>query len=335
MPSSSLTLGIDLGGTTFATGGVDTTGRVLHSIEADTFQHQPAPQLLARLAEAASAELAVCRSQVAATSASAPEIAALGIGVPGHVKYREGVCVYAPNLNGWVDLPVAAPLSEKLGLPVFIINDAKAAALAEARFGAGRDAGSILLLTLGTGIGSGLVLDGRLHIGSSDRGAEVGHTTIEFEGAIDNGGNFGTVEGLCGRDGIVHRAMRLLAGGAASLLPAMCKGKLQDLTPLIIADAAAADDAVARQVWQETAAYLAAGIVNVILTVDVERVIIGGGIAQVGEPLLAPLCRAVAARTSRLHFDVEQIVPALLGPDAGLIGAATWAREQLDGGAGH
>jgi glucokinase len=114
-------------------------------------------------------------------------------------------------------------------------------------------------------------------------------------------------------------------------LPDICRGDLTIMTPQHVAQAAAAGDEVARHVWEETAVYLAVGIINAVFTADVERVVLGGGVAQAGAVLFEPLRRAVAARTSRLHFDVTQIVPAELGPQAGLIGAAQWAREMVSG----
>ncbi len=315
------TIGIDLGGTTFNAARVDGAGAVSHEIEQDTHQHDGPDRLLPRLAQAALQVLEAARKDGANPQA-------VGVGVPGPVKHCEGLCVYAPNLDGWVNLPVAAPLSEQIGLPVHVINDAKAATLAEARFGAGRGTESILMLTLGTGIGSGLTIGGKLHLGATDRGSEVGHITVEVNDKRGSAGNVGTLEAMCGRDAIVWRALRHLTWGTKSSLIDLCEGELTRLTPKIIAQAAAAGDDVATQTMIETASYLAVGITNVVFTVDVERVVLGGGVAQAGSVLFEPLKRAVAARTSKLKFDVEQIVPAQLGPEAGVVGAAQWAREQ-------
>ena len=316
-------IGLDLGGTTFAVATVDENGKIAHQREEDTRQHDGPDILLPRLARAARAVIETAQNDAASTCG------ALGIGVPGAIKHREGVCIYAPNLDGWRDLPVAAPLSEALNLPVFVINDAKAATLAEARFGAGRGADSILMLTLGTGIGSGVTIDGKLHLGATDRGSEVGHITVDINDKRGSAGNVGTLEAMCGRDAIVWRAMRHLTWGTKSLLIDLCAGDFTKLTPKIIAEAAHQGDEIANLTMVETASYLAVGITNVILTVDVERVVIGGGVAQAGSVLMEPLKRAVQARTSRMTFDVEQIVLAQLGPDAGIVGAAQWAREHL------
>lgn len=312
-------LGIDLGGTTCSFGLVNETGAISHSIQIESRQHDGPERMLPRLAEAA-------RSVIEKTE---KPVEAVGIGVPGPVKHREGVCVYAPNLTGWTNLPVAPILSQHIGLPVFLLNDANAAALGEARFGAGKGSDDVLVLTLGTGIGSGLLLNGQLHLGASERGAEVGHITVAIDDKRGSAGNVGTLESVCGRDAIVWRALRHLTWGVESKIHQICPD-LSQLTPLHVAQAAALDDAVAIQVWSETASYLAVGIVNVVFTADVSRVVIAGGIAQVGEALFAPLRRAVASRTSRLHFDTAQIVPAQLGANAGLIGAAQWAREHSE-----
>lgn len=317
-----LTIGLDLGGTTFNVACVNADGEILHSLEEETRQYESPDRMLPRLANAISQLL----NDLGAERST--QVGAVGVGVPGPVKHREGICVYAPNLTGWTNLQVAAPIQSTLGLPVFILNDANAATLGEARYGAGRDIDSMLMLTLGTGIGSGLVLNDKLFIGYSERGAEVGHITVDFDSKRGSAGNIGTLESACGRDAIVWRALRHLSSGRASMIPEICPD-LAFLTPLDIARAAEQGDAVAQNVWDETAVYLAVGIVNVVFTADVGRVVIGGGIAQAGEVLFAPLRRAVAARTSKLTFDVNEIMPALLGPSAGVIGAAQWAREQV------
>jgi glucokinase len=313
-------VGLDLGGTTFNAACVSNAGRILSSQEFDTRAHDAPELLIARMADAV---LGVLQS---APSAEREAVKSVGVGVPGPVRSREGVCVYAPNLTGWKNLPVAKMLSEKIGSPIALINDADAATLGEARFGAGRGTDFLLMLTLGTGVGSGLILNGKLHAGHSQRGAEVGHITIDFDSKRGSAGNIGTLESVCGRDAIVWRALRHLASGRVSIIPEICPD-FSELTPAHIAQAAQRGDEIAQNVWDETAAYLAAGIMNVALMTDVSRVVIGGGIAGAGEILFAPLRRAVAARASEMPFDESQIVPAQLGPDAGVIGAAQWARE--------
>ena len=308
-------LGIDLGGTTCSLGLVDEAGAILERAEMETRQFDAPDVLLGRIAVAARAMV------------GDRDVPAVGIGVPGHIRHAEGICVYAPNLNGWKNLPVGAILGAQIGLPIYAVNDADAAALGEARFGAGAGARDLLVLTLGTGIGSGLILDGHLRFGATSRGAEVGHITVDINDKRGSGGNVGTLESVCGRDAIVWRAMRAMTWGRDSLITQICPD-LSQLAPLHIAQAATRGDEVARRVWIETASYLAVGIVNVVFTVDVSRVVIGGGVARVGEPLFEPLRHAVAARTSRFTFDVGQIVPAALSNDAGLIGAAQWARER-------
>ena len=310
-------LGIDVGGTGSKFGLLDEHGALSNEREIETHQNDAPDVLLGRLAE-------VARELIAH---SPQPVRAVGVGVPGPVRHAEGICVYAHNLNGWKDLPVGPMLSAKIGLPVHVLNDANAATLGEARFGAGRDSRDLLVLTLGTGIGSGLILDGHLRLGASERGAEVGHITVDINDKRGSAGNVGTLESMCGRDAIVWRAMRAMTWGRDSKIYEICPD-LSQLTPQHIAQAAAEGDDLCQRVWMETASYLAVGIVNVVFTADVSRVVIGGGIARAGDVLLAPLRHAVAARTSMLTFDVSQIVPATLGPRAGTVGAAQWARER-------
>ena len=309
-------LGIDLGGTTCSFGILDENGKLHATREIETRQHDAPDVMLPRLAQTAREIL----------ENFGKNVESVGIGVPGHVTHRDGTCVFAPNLSGWKNLPVGPILSEKIGLPVHVVNDANAAALGEARFGAGIGSDDMAAITLGTGIGSGLILGGKLHLGASERGAEIGHMTVDINDKRGSGGNVGTLESVCGRDAIIWRAMRALTWGKESKIWEICPD-LSELTPKHLAIAAAQGDDLARKVWTETASYLAVGIVNVVFTADVSRVVIAGGVAQAGEALFAPLRHAVAARTSLFTFDVSQIVPAKLGNDAGLIGAAQWARE--------
>ena len=312
-----MVLGIDLGGTTFTVGLLDHNGQLSEIVETPTQQTDAPDVLLSRIA-------AVAREVISC----APEpISVAGIGVPGPVKHAQGICVYASNLAGWRNLPVGPILSEKIGVAVHVLNDANAAAFGEARFGAGRGAEDVLVMTLGTGIGSGLILGGKLHLGANERGAEVGHITVDINDKRGSAGNVGTLESVCGRDAIVWRAIRALTWGRDSLLYEICPD-LSQLTPKHIAQAAESGDHLAQRVWMETASYLAVGIVNVAFTADVSRVVMAGGVAQAGEVLLQPLRRAVAARTSLLTFDTTQIVAAELGNLAGLTGAAQWARER-------
>jgi len=309
-------LGIDLGGTTCSLGLLDENGLGATS-EIETRQNDVPDVLLSRIALAA-------RELLEQNGASAQTV---GIGVPGPVKHREGICVIATNLNGWHQLPVGPMLSQKMGAPVHVLNDANAAAFGEARFGAGRGSDDVLVVTLGTGIGSGLILDGHLRLGPYERGAEIGHITVDINDKRGTAGNVGTLESVCGRDAIVWRALRAMTWGRESLLHEMCPD-LSELTPRHIALAAERGDDLANRVWLETASYLAVGIVNAIFTADVSRVVLAGGVAAAGDVLLLPLRRAVRARTSKLHFDPEQIVMSTLGNRAGLIGAAQWAKEQ-------
>jgi glucokinase len=315
-----MTVGLDLGGTTFNAACVDNAGRILVSVEHDTRQHDAPDVLVPRLAAAIEEVLSQLDDEQRA------EVKAVGIGVPGWVNPPKGVCTFAPNLSGWKNLPVSQLLSDSVQLPVYLVNDADAAALGEARFGAGQGVDDLLVMTLGTGIGSGLILGGKLHLGHSQRGAELGHMTVDVNSKRGTAGIVGTLESVCGRDAIVWRALRYLSSGRSSKIPEICPD-LTNLTPRVIAEAAAAGDDIAQSVWNETAHYLAVGIMNVIVLTDLGRVVIGGGVAQAGEVLFAPLRRALVGRTSRFSFDVNEVVPAQLGPTAGVIGAAQWARE--------
>jgi glucokinase len=262
------------------------------------------------------------------------KIPAVGIGTPGPVV--DGTTMFAPNLHGWEDpVPVSKILGGELSLPVFAMNDANAACYGEYRHGAGKGCANVVLLTLGTGIGGGIVVNHQLLIGSRGQAAEIGHTTIDLRGPRCGCGNHGCLEAFAGIHAILGRTLQLLQNGRKSILLDKIQGDFGQLNQenigKFLSEAAAQGDAVALEVFETTGAYLGAAIESVVMVLDPDRVIIGGGVSRAGDFILQPIRRAVAARTPHLPFDPNNIVLAQLGNDAGVVGPAVWAREQRSG----
>ena len=247
-------------------------------------------------------------------------VAAAGAGVPGLFDEATGRTLLLPNLPAaWAGYRFRDPLADRLGVPVALINDARAFTLAESRLGAAAGCSTVVCLTLGTGVGGGVVVDGRLRFGPHGRAGEVGHQVIDPDGPPCGCGNRGCVEAF--------------AAG-----PALCRLAGRD-SPEAVFAAAAAGDARAQAAVQEVVGRLAVGIANLVTVLWPERVVVGGGVAAAGERLFAPLREAVAAAAPLVDPAAYEVVPASLGPAAGAIGAALWAGEragdgQVTGGCG-
>lgn len=301
-------LGIDIGGTKLAAGVVARDGRTLSDVRRPTPHDVDADGLLAvvvALAEQARGDAGV-------------EVDTVGIGCGGPLIYPEGI-VSPLHVPAWRGFPLRERLAAALGLPATLDNDAKAFALGEARFGAGRGARSLLGMIVSTGVGGGIVLDGRLLHGASGNAGHIGHVTAAADGPLCPCGARGCVTAYASGTGLATRAREALAAGARSGLAALPEDAI---TGRAVVEAAAAGDALARRLLDDAAHALAAGIASAANLLDLDRVVIGGGIAQAGEPLLGPLRRALHSHARLAFLRGLEVRPAALGPAAGVIGAA-------------
>jgi glucokinase len=322
-PRPQFFLGIDLGGTNIKSGVVDDTGRPLSAFSIGTQADRGPEAGLENLAEAG-------RRAVAASGLDWSEIAAVGLGSPGTMDLEAGMLLDPPNLPGWVNLPIRRQLAERLGKPTVLQNDANAAAFGEYWAGAGRGTRSLVLFTLGTGIGCGIVDHGRIIEGRHSHGAECGHIIIQMDNARQcSCGAYGHLEAYASATALVKRAREALEREDGSLLHrAMAR---EDLTSRSIAEAAEAGDPLARRLMRETARYLAVGAVCLMHTIDPDLILFGGGMIAAGEDFLAAIrddIRTLAFPMPAAHTRVEY---AELGGDAGFIGAAGCARLVFTG----
>ena len=251
------------------------------------------------------------------------------IGAAGIIDIKRGRLVSGPHLPGWRDLPLRDKVEEKYGIPSFLLNDASAAALGEHRYGAGQGTKDMVLLTVGTGIGGGIIVNGRLYQGAAGAAGEIGHMTIDVKGTRDVCGNTGCLETLVSGTAIAAEVRRRLENGEKSSLPEMANGRLEDITAEMVNAAARSRDALALDAISRMGTCLGAGLVNVVNIFNPEMIIIGGGVAAMGDMLLEPARRVVAERVFSLPARLVRIVPARLGDMAGLLGAAAYAREPV------
>jgi glucokinase len=233
--------------------------------------------------------------------------AAAGLGLPGHFDPGAGTGVLLPNLPGdWVGRAIAAPVAEGLGIDTHLVNDCRALTLAELRLGAGRGARDLVCVALGTGVGGGVVIDGRLHLGLAHAG-ELGHQTVDPDGPRCGCGNRGCLDRMAGAAAIASYA------GTATVAEAV--------------SAARTGDEQAEQAFRRAADYVGIAVSNAIVLLWPERVVVGGGVAEAGDLLFEPLREVVAERAQVAPVERIEIVPAALGPAAGAVGAALWAGE--------
>jgi glucokinase len=322
-------VGLDLGGTNIVAGAMPEDGsREIAVRSAPTRADQGAESVVDRIARMIDTVVA---ETIAETGAKRADFAGVGIGSPGPLDRERGIVIVTPNL-GWRNFPLRDEVSNRVGLPATLDNDANCATLGEWWCGAAKGARHVVGMTIGTGIGGGLILDGRLFHGASDVAGEIGHTTIDSTGRRCKCGNYGCLEAYASGPAIAERAREALAGGEPSILTALVEDDLTRITAQLVYEAAKKDDDVARQVVRETANFLGAGVANLLNIFNPDVVVIAGGVTQAGEPLFEPLRAEVRRRAFRPAVEACRILPGTLKGSAGVVGAvATFKQQVLDG----
>lgn len=253
--------------------------------------------------------------------AAGGRIIGLGVGAPGPLDTARGVVLLTPNL-GWVNMPLRDRLADATGLPTVLDNDANCAILGETWVGAAQNARYAIGMTIGTGIGGGIVLNGRLHHGAADCAGEIGHVTIEMNGRRCGCGNYGCLEAYASGPAIAVRAVEQLQHGTESILTSMVADDFTRVTAQTVFEAAKLEDELALEVVRDTARYLGTGIANLLNIFNPDLFVIVGGVTQAGDRLFEPLHREVARRAFKPAVESCRIVPGALGGLAGVYGAA-------------
>ena len=306
-----IVIGIDLGGTNIKAGAVSPTGTILFHQSTPTNAAQGPEAVADRIAEAA----LQCRDGV---PNGRQRTAGIGIGSPGTIDLGKGIVQFSPNLPGWTDIPLRDMVEKRTGLPCVLENDANAAALGEQWVGAGRGTSSVVIFTLGTGIGGGIVLDGKVWHGFNGVAAEIGHMSIDPHGPKCGCGNTGCIEAYASATAMVRRMKEAIASGQRTSLAA----RGDRLTAKDIYDAATAGDKAARENMQETGRYLGVAISNIMHILNPEVVVLSGGVTAAGDMLMRPILEEVDKRTLEASRRNVQVLFARLGDDAGVIGTA-------------
>ncbi len=315
-------IGVDIGGTNIKLALVDKKARLKCKRTFSTTSFKGKLALIDGIASQ-------IESLISGVGLKKRDIIGVGIGAPGAVDIRTGTVHYLTNIPDWREVPLGKILRKRLGLPVFVDNDVNVMALGEAYFGAGLGAVNMLCITLGTGVGGGLILDGSLYRGSNYAAGEFGHIPINIDGPKCKCGSWACVEAYAGNSYIVKDVTARITRGAKTLITKLVNGDLSKITPEIISEAARKGDKFAKKVWMDVGQKIGLGLAGVVNLLNVEKIVIGGGVAEAGKILFDSIKKTINTRAMKLPAKTVKIVKAKLGYDAGLIGAATLVLYEL------
>ncbi|HRZ86962.1 MAG TPA: ROK family protein [bacterium] len=311
-------IGIDLGGTNTKIGLVNSAGKIVARESFGTQGFRGQEPLLGEMA-------AVIRRLLDGSGIKSADFCGIGIGVPGIVDSENGIIYNLTNISGWRNVRVTEKLRKLLAARVFLDNDVNLMALGELHFGAARGAANVICVTLGTGVGGGIIIEKKLYRGSSLSAGEIGHVVIDPEGPECGCGNRGCLEAYVGNQRIVDRVVADIKRGQKTSIGKLAGGDLSQVTPEVISKAAAQKDRYAVSVWQDVGRYIGivfAGLTNVL---NPDRIVVGGGVAKAGPVLFGSIEKTVGELAFPVAAKKAKIVGAALGNDAGMIGAATVA----------
>ena len=328
MPKTSLkndspVLAVDVGGTKILAALFSRGGKMLAGVTRPTLPGEGVSAVIDRLCSTMSALLDDNNIQVS-------QLAGIGLACAGGIDTPRGVVVTpSPNMPGWADVPLSDIIHERFGVGVFLLNDASAAALGEHRYGAGRGVKNLVLFTLGTGIGGGIIINGELYLGAVGGAGEFGHMTVAADGPLCGCGNTGCLEMLASGRAVERDAAARLRRGESSVLRDMVAGDFDSVTAMQVGEAARGGDPLAGDILARAAYFLGVGMINAVNIFNPELVVIGGGMAALGDVLIAPGRRMVAERAFSVSAGAVRIVTAELGSEAGVYGAAAFVRDRL------
>ena len=306
-------IGIDVGGTNVKIALVSDKGIIVYSNSIPTRAETGYEYTINSIKEA-------IKVLLKETNQNPKDIEGMGFGFPGQIDCQKGIVRLAPNIPGWVDVPIAEIMENEFGIPTRVDNDVRTAALGELNYGAGIGCQNLVCITVGTGIGAGLVINGKLVRGASNAAGEIGHIKLNMEGGPLCGcGDRGCLEAYASGPAIVAMAENYIKGGKSTKYRELAN---PEITPYIVSVAAQEGDPVAKQIFRIMGEYIGMGLTSVVNLLNPEKIIIGGGVADAGEILFAPIRETIQKRAMTIQKNAVEIVPAKLGNTAGVIGAS-------------
>ncbi len=308
-------LGIDLGGTNIVAGLVDENYNVIAKASRKTLSGRPAAEIADDMAAAAREALEIAKITF-------DDVDGFGIGTPGSVEAKTGTVIYANNL-GFYNIPLSDMMFERTGKKWFVANDADSAAYGEFIAGAGKGTKDFIMITLGTGVGGGVILEGKIRSGFNGAGGELGHAVIQMNGEACTCGRDGCFEAYASATALIRQTKQAMARYPDSLMWKLCSGDLNRVSGLTSFNAMRQGDTAGKMVVDNYIGYLAVGVTNLVNIFQPEVFCIGGGISKEGDTIVKPLEKIVASDNYARSIKKQAIIKAAkLGNDAGIIGAA-------------
>jgi glucokinase len=323
MPTRNLlSLGIDLGGTKILTAVINPQGEMLSRDHGVTPAAKGPEGVIQAILESSERALA-------GASLGMDGVSAVGIGAPGLADTEAGILYTSPNLPGWENVPLRDILQERFKKKAFLINDGNAAALGEYYFGAAKGISHFIYVTISTGIGGGIVVDGRILKGSRGLAGEVGHMTIADEGPLCHCGNRGCWEALASGTALAKAAQKRIETGAETSILSFAEGKIDKVTAQTVQTAAEKGDPIANELILKTAYYFGVGLANLVNIFNPEMIVTGGGLSNMGDRLLKPAYQVAGERAFNRAYRMVRFVRAALGRNSGVLGAAAFAFDEM------
>lgn len=316
-------LAVDLGGSKILSAVVDHRGKILASDLRLTHAEKGVKSVITGILKSVEA--------VADKSGIPPgRFTAIGLGAPGISNPRKGIIYRSPNLPDWCDVPLQDEVEKGTGKKVFLINDANAAALGEMRYGAARGCRNFIYITISTGIGGGIIINGKLYTGSAGMAGEIGHIVVEPDGLPCNCGGSGCWELYASGTAMARRAREEIGKGRKTVLKDLAGGDMGKITAPLVKKAADRGDRLARQLIADTARYIGIGLGGLIDIFNPELIVIGGGLANMGDVLLSPAYEEAKRRSYPEAYRATRFAVAELGANSGVLGAAVYAQSELN-----
>jgi len=310
---NNYSVGVDLGGTKIKIGLVNSSGRIINKISIDTFAKEGPDKVVSQIKKGIHTLL----------DTNKKTIQGIGIGSPGTVSLKKGTVENPPNLPGWDRVHLGRIITKEFGLPTFVENDANAAAIGELIYGAGKTLNSFLMVTLGTGVGGGIIYNKKLFRGENGGAGEIGHITIDHHGPKCKCGSRGCLETYLGNNYLTKNVIEQLKKNKSSLIYDMLNGDLKKLNPRIIHEASLEGDKFAIGVINNVGTTLGHGMASIVNVFDISTVVIGGGVAGFGKPLFAAVKKSIQARVLTPLRPRIKVRQAKLKNNAGIKGASS------------
>ncbi len=317
-----LVLGVDLGGSKILSAVVNAKGEMLSS-DRRTTPAAKGPDVVIQ------AILDSIKRAISQAGITAAQLAAICIGAPGLSNPETGVIFTSPHLPGWKDVPLKTIVEGETGIKTLLLNDTNAAALGELYFGAAKGARNFICVTLGTGIGGGIVIDGEIYAGSLGTAGEIGHMAIDTNGRKCNCGNTGCWETLASGTALAREAKQRISDGAKTSILEYADGDVNKVNAETVHKAAQQGDTLAKELIAQLAYYIGVGLANLIHIFNPELIVIGGGLSNIGDMLLEPAYKLAGERVNKTAFASVRFARAELGRNSGVIGAAAYAFREI------